>query len=88
MRIKDHPVTLKNQGIHLATVDASPAALTLFGVMFSPERAGHELRWPWVRLDSGQNRTTAATAAAHDNHFLGIVGLENEVSLIGHGEDL
>ncbi len=55
--------------------------------MFGSERAGYKLRWSWMRLDPGQNRTAAATAAAQDNHFFGIVGLENEVRLIGHGED-
>ena len=88
MGVEDHTVALENQGIHLAAVNAGPAARTRFGLMFSSEWAGHELRWSWMRLDAGQNRATAATAAAHDNQFLRIVGLEDQVSLVGHGEDL
>ena len=88
MRIKNHLITLKNQGIHLAAVNAGPAARTLFGIVLSSEWAGHELGWSRMRLDPGQNRTTAATAAAHDNQFLRVVRLENEVGLVGHGEDL
>jgi hypothetical protein len=41
-----------------------------------------------MRFEAGQNPTTAAAAATHDNQFPRIVGLENEVSLVGHGEDL
>ena len=88
MGIKNHPVTLKNQGVHLAPVDASPAAVTLFGVMVGSKGAGHKFRWSWMGLDPGQNRAAGATAAAQDNHFFGIVGLKNEVGLVGHGEDL
>jgi hypothetical protein len=41
-----------------------------------------------MRFETGQNPTTAAAAAAHDNQFPRIVGLENQVSLVGYGEDL
>jgi hypothetical protein len=88
MGIEDHSIALKNQSIHLAAVDAGAAALTPFGLMLSSEWAGHYFGRLWMRLETGQNSTTAATAATHDNHFLRIVGLENEVSLVGHGEDL
>ena len=88
MGIQDHSVALKNQSIHLAAVDAGPAALTPFGLMSSSEWAGHHFGWPWMRLETGQNPTTAATAATHDNHFPGIVGLEDQVGLVGQGEDV
>jgi len=52
------------------------------------EVAGHQLRWPRVALDTGQNRTAAAAAAAHKSDVLGIAGLENQVGLLGLGKDL
>ena len=77
MGIQDHSVALKNESIHLAAADARSATLTPFGLMSNSEWAGHDLGWPWVRFETGQNRATAATAATHDNHFSGIAGLEN-----------
>ena len=88
MGIENHPVAFKNQCSHLAAVDAGPASLTPFGLMSGSEWAGHKLGRSWMRLDPGQNCTTAATAAAHDNQFLRIVGLENEASLVGDRQDL
>jgi hypothetical protein len=41
-----------------------------------------------MQFETGQNPTTAATAATHDNQVPRIVRLENEVSLVGYGEDL
>ena len=83
MGIQDHSVALQNQGIHLAAVDAGPTALTLFGLLSSSEWAGHDFGWPWMRLETGQNRTTAATATTHDNHFSRIVGLDIYVIVLG-----
>ena len=88
MGIQDHSVALENQSIHLAAVDAGPAALTPFRLMSSSERTDNEFGWPWMSLDTGQNPTTAATAATHDNHFPRIVGLEDQVSLVGYGKDV
>ena len=69
MGFEDQPIALKSQGIHLAAVHAGPAAFTLFGLMSGSERARYEFGWPFMRLDTGQNPTTAAAAAAHDNQF-------------------
>jgi len=56
--------------------------------MFGHEGAGHHFRWPRMALDTGQNRAAAAAAAAHKSDIPGIAGLENQVGLIGLGEDL
>jgi hypothetical protein len=56
--------------------------------MFGSESTGHKFGWFWMGLDSGQNRTTAAAAAAHDNHFFRIVRLEYELGLFGRYENL